>query len=293
LLAGNSLYTSPEFIHDVHERNEYRMRIDTWLKGIIAKRSIYWADCTVAPTHAFADDLEKWSGHPIATIHHGFDCERFLAGGRQLRGELQERLEKAKGSLRLLFVSHYNYYRNFETLFQAIPLLRSWLGNRKVKLFLTCTLDAKSHSGAYDVRPAAALVKKLGIGEQLVELGAIPYDSLNEVYRACDIYVTPAYTETFAHPLVEAMASGLPVVASDLAVHREVCGEAALYFSRFLAAELAAQVMRIVESPQSAAEMKFRGEARSRDFSWSRHLDELVELAEKLTYNRNGRRQDK
>jgi len=34
----------------------------------------------------------------------------------------------------------------------------------------------------------------------------------------------PAYAETFAHPLVEAMASGLPVIASDLAVHREICG---------------------------------------------------------------------
>ena len=64
----------------------------------------------------------------------------------------------------------------------------------------------------------------------VVELGAVPYSLLHQVYRECDIYVTPAYAESFAHPLVEAMASGLPIVASDLAVHREICQDAAIYF---------------------------------------------------------------
>jgi hypothetical protein len=45
--------------------------------------------------------------------------------------------------------------------------------------------------------------------------------------------VTPAYAESFAHPLIESMSSGLPVVASDLPVHREICGDAAIYFPRF------------------------------------------------------------
>ena len=66
-----------------------------------------------------------------------------------------------------------------------------------------------------------------------MELGAVPYSQLHQVYRECSMYVAPAYAELFAHPLVEAMASGLPVVAADSAVHREICQDAALYFPRF------------------------------------------------------------
>jgi hypothetical protein len=40
-----------------------------------------------------------------------------------------------------------------------------------------------------------------------------------------------AYTESFAHPLVEEMANGLPVVAAEIAIHREICQEAAVYFT--------------------------------------------------------------
>ena len=82
----------------------------------------------------------------------------------------------------------------------------------------------------------------------MVELGAVPYSLLHQVYRACNLYVTPAYAESFAHPLVEAMASGLPVVASDLGVHREICEDAAVYFPRFSPEELAAKVCQIASS---------------------------------------------
>ena len=78
-----------------------------------------------------------------------------------------------------------------------------------------------------------------------MELGAVPYSLLHQVYRECDIYVTPAYAESFAHPLVEGMASGSPIVASDLAVHREICQDAAIYFQRFSPAELADQICRV------------------------------------------------
>jgi len=108
------------------------------------------------------------------------------------------------------------------------------------------------------------------------------YQLLHRLYGSCDIYVTPAYTETFAHPLVEAMAAELPVVASDLAVHREVCGGAALYFDRFSPEELATQVARIVESPDMSRTMTAKGLARSRDFSWQIHVDEILALAESL-----------
>ena len=144
---------------------------------------------------------------------------------------MKSQLERGQDAIRLLFVSHYNYYRNFETLLRAIPILSSRLQGKKVKLFLTCQLKSDENPGSYRAESAASLAKEMR--DEVVELGTIPYRSLHHVYRACHIYVTPAYAESFAHPLVEAMSSGLPVVASDLPVHREICRDAGIYFPRF------------------------------------------------------------
>jgi glycosyltransferase involved in cell wall biosynthesis len=286
LLSGNSLYTSEDFYRDLCSRGDYRMLLDTRIKGIFAKRSIYWADRTVAPTTAFADELQTWTGGRILSIHHGFNYQTFSKDDAALTADTQQKLDSAKDALRLLFVSHYNYYRNFETLLRAIPVIKNHLEKRRVVLFLTCNLRSETNPGSFLAEPAAALVQRLGIAEQVVELGAIPYHLVHHVYRACDIYVTPAYTETFAHPLAEAMASGLPVAASDLPVHREVCGEAALYFPRFSPQELAEQVLRLEGSPDLRRTLVERGRTRSREFSWEEHVDQILTLANSLVQNR-------
>jgi glycosyltransferase involved in cell wall biosynthesis len=282
LLSGNSLYTSSDFYRDLRRRGDYRIWMDTRIRGVIAKRSIYWADCTVAPSQNFADELRNWTGCNVISIHHGFDQDAFFRDSVSLPEEVAQKLRVAEDTVRLLFVSHYNYYRNFETLLKAMPLLRESLGSRRLRLFLTCKLSSAENPGAYRAEGASALVRRLGISDQVVELGAISYHHLHHIYHACDIYVTPAYAETFAHPLVEAMASGLPVVASDLAVHREICGEGAVYFRRFSPEELSAQVLRVASSPNLAQEMSSRGRLRSRDFSWSHHVDQIISLAADL-----------
>ena len=179
-------------------------------------------------------------------------------------------------------MSHYNYYRNFETLIRALPLLRDRLAVRPVKLLLTCKLAAGENPGAYHPEGAAGLVEKLGVSDMVVELGAIPYRQLHQLYRRADLYVTPAYTETFAHPLVEAMASGLPVVASDLAVHREICGGAAVYFPRFSSEELAQCVVQLAGSADTSKRMSDRGRERSQQFSWKTHVEKILQLAREL-----------
>jgi glycosyltransferase involved in cell wall biosynthesis len=181
--------------------------------------------------------------------------------------------------LRLLFVSHYNYYRNFETLFRTLPLIKSQLPNRTLKLLLTCRLRTEENPGRYGADAAARLVRELGVETDIVELGTVPYDQLHHVYKRCDVYVTAAYAESFAHPLVEAMASGCPVIASDLAVHQEVCGDAARYFPRFSAQEFADRIAEFSADQKIASQMKSKGLQRARDFSWARHVSELVALS--------------
>jgi glycosyltransferase involved in cell wall biosynthesis len=282
LLSRNALYTSSDFSRDLRARREYNLLLDTRIKGALARWSIHWADCTVAPSQTFARELNHWAAREIASIHHGFDRDAFFSDGSPLPVDIQHKLNAAEDSLRLLFVSHYNYYRNFETLLRAIPLLQTRMGKRKVRLFLTCKLRSGGNPGSYRAESAAALVRCLNITDQVVELGSIPYPLLHHVYRACDIYVTPAYAESFAHPLVEAMASGLPIVASDLAVHREICGLGAVYFPRFSPELLADCVLQICQSSQLRHRLADSGLKRSADFSWAGHVEQVIGLAMEL-----------
>ena len=282
LLSRNALYTSSDFMNDLRRRGDYRLWLDTQLKCAFAKASIRRADVTVAPSAAFAEELRQWSGRDVLTIQHGFDATA-LAGKEQLPSEIQDKLREAASCFRLLFVSHYNYYRNFETLLRAIPLLRNRLPSIKILVLLTCKLRTSSNPGSYQADSAAKLIQDLDISENIVELGSIPYRLLHNVYRASDVYVTPAYAESFAHPLIEAMSTGLPIVASDISVHREICGEAALYFSRFSAEELADRVVYIVNHEDLAMRLSSTGRQRSQCFSWRNHVEQIVELARQVS----------
>jgi glycosyltransferase involved in cell wall biosynthesis len=288
LLSRNSLYTSSDFLRDVRARGDYMILTDTLIKGWLARRSISRAAITVAPSEAFAVELSRWSGRKVLSVHHGFDTDAFTSDTTPLPSSVTNQLEQGKDALRLLFVSHYNYYRNFETLFRAMPMLSERL-NQKVKLFLTCHLKSEKNPGPYRTGSAALLASNLRGNDDIVELGTIPYQSLHHLYRACHIYVTPAYAESFAHPLIESMSNGLPIVASDLPVHREICGDAAIYFSRFSPEALAEQVLRVHGSQDFAETLASNGLRRARDFSWHRHVEQLVILARQLVQSEGGR----
>ena len=280
LLSRNSLYTSRDFLRDVRARGDYGIWADTVVKGWLARRSIRCADITIAPSEAFAQELSQWSGRKVVSVHHGFDLDTFTSDAAPLPSAAQTQLQQGKDALRLLFVSHYNYYRNFETLFRAMPILTSRLKGKQVKLFLSCRLNSGDNPGTYRAESAALLANDLR--GDIVELGTIPYRSLHRLYRACHIYVTPAYAESFAHPLIESMSSGLPVVASDLPVHREICGDAGIYFSRFSPDALAERVLQVQESPELAEKLSSNGLRRACGFSWSKHVERLVVLAQEL-----------
>jgi glycosyltransferase involved in cell wall biosynthesis len=86
---------------------------------------------------------------------------------------------------------------------------------------------------------------------------------------------------------VEAMASGLPIVASDTPVHHEICAGSAVFFDRFSPTGLAEQVLRVATSEGLTQELKSCAEKRSADFSWRTHMDKIVEIAQALSAKKN------
>jgi glycosyltransferase involved in cell wall biosynthesis len=278
LLSRNALYVSEDFSRDLFARRHFSLLLETKARARLAKHSIRKADCTVAPSESFAETLRRWTGCPVRSLHHGFDRSLFF-GDTAVPAGMAAAMERPPNTLRMLFVSHYNYYRNFETLLRAVPLV--WeRTTTNVQLVLTCKLAGTP--GGYRAGRAAELVRALGIQPYVLELGTVSYRQLHHLYRSCDIYVSPAYAETFAHPLVEAMACGLPVVASDLPVHREICRDAAIYFSRFSPAELADCIVQLAGSLELSESLARQGLIRSRDFSWQRHIDEILALAREV-----------
>lgn len=288
LLSRNSLYTSADFRKDLRDRGDYKLLLETQFRAILARQSIRRAELTIAPSEAFARELKAWSGKEVIALHHGFDREQFFRDARPLSRTAQEKLRATSGTVNLLFVSHYNYYRNFETLLRAVAILKQRLPSRKFRLVLTCELSDEANPGTYKTQKARALLRELRIEDDVVELGSVNYSQLHHVYRACDVYVTPAYTETFAHPVVEAMATGLPVVASDLPVHREITGGAALFFPKFSPDDLAGKVADLLNSPSRLGELREQGLQQSAKFSWKKHVERLLEMAGSLKRTSKG-----
>ena len=226
-------------------------------------------------------ELSQWSGRKVLSVHHGFDADAFTGdadavaiGGSRLTGARPGRSAPAFCEpLQLL-----SEFRN--PISSDAHLARPSEGQQKVKLFLTCRLESAGESGDLRADSAAALANEAA-WKAMTSSSSERYliGSLHHLYRACHIYVTPAYAESFAHPLIEAMSSGLPVVASDLPVHREICEDAGIYFPRFSPAALAERILQIQESPELAATLSRKGVRRAQAFSWSDHVDRLLSLA--------------
>jgi glycosyltransferase involved in cell wall biosynthesis len=114
--------------------------------------------------------------------------------------------------------------------------------------------------------------------------GYVSYASIPSLYAECDLFVFPSLVESFGHPLVEAMASKLPILASDIPVCREICGEAALYFNPFDAQDLADKMLRL-RHDSSATAVGRSGRKRAVHFDWNDHVRRLIELIEEVGAN--------
>jgi glycosyltransferase involved in cell wall biosynthesis len=283
LFSRNELYFSAHFEADLKRRRAQKMLRGHQLKSYLARLSLQSADWHAVPSAAMAEHLQA-AGVPAARLRvlpFGFDAEIFKGQSAPLDESFASRLADKGETVRLLYVSHYNYFRNFETLLRALPLIQEQLG-RRVELVLTADIQRGGNHGGYDSTFAATLIEHLGIADNLIMLGAVPYEQLHAVYQACDLFVCPSYAESFGHPLLEAMALRVPVVAANLPIHREICQTGALYFDVFDERQLAAQAVNVLTHKDVQRDLVCAGEARVQAFSWDAHVRGLVKLIETM-----------
>jgi glycosyltransferase involved in cell wall biosynthesis len=100
-------------------------------------------------------------------------------------------------------------------------------------------------------------------------LGSVGDDVLPALYSAAAGFVYPSIYEGFGLPPLEAMACGCPVAVSNIPAHREVCGEAAMYFDPFSPEDVSSKLQWLLR-PDSAdrASVRERGLDRAARYTW-------------------------
>jgi glycosyltransferase involved in cell wall biosynthesis len=107
-----------------------------------------------------------------------------------------------------------------------------------------------------------------GSHELVRHLGHVPFEQLPALYRRATALVFPSLFEGFGMPLIEAMACGCPVAASDRGVVAETCGDAALLFDPEDEEAIADAIRRIVEDDALRARLRLDGPIRAAGFRW-------------------------
>lgn len=104
----------------------------------------------------------------------------------------------------------------------------------------------------------------------------VKYACLPALYQRAALFAFPSYLETFGHPLVEAMASGVPIIAGDIENSREIAGSAALYFDPDSNEALAQSLGTALERKETRVQLLQQGKERIKEFSWSRCARETL-----------------
>jgi glycosyltransferase involved in cell wall biosynthesis len=207
-----------------------------------------------------SDDSARWIGDSIGlpeakrvVIHHGIDVERFAAPPGP----------PPHPRPYLLSVSSIYRYKNFVRLIEAWRELAGRLPQLPDLVIVGDDLDP-----LYTEQMRAARAAAGGLAERIQLVGEVPYAEVPRWTAHARLCIFPSYLETFGHPLLEAMAAGVPLVAADIPVSREIAGDAARYADPHDTGALARAMEEVLGDDALRAELVSRGRERVRRFSW-------------------------
>lgn len=218
----------------------------------------------IAPSQATKNDLlEEYQLPPekIVVIHHGYNREIFRAD----RPIEKPPLERPY----ILFVGRIEEKKNIRLLIEAFNLLAK--EKKTAKLVL-------SGSRGYGFERITATIQSLAenIRRRIILPGYLPqYDMVRYLGHA-SVFAFPSLYEGFGLPVLEAMAVGTPVTASNTSALPEIAGEAAILLPPTNPLSWAAAFSRILNTPKLALELKARGLKRVEQFSWERTAAETL-----------------
>ena len=183
----------------------------------------------------------------------------------------------------LLHVGDLHARRNLAVVVDALIAARRHLGELPASLVV-----AGVDRGASD--DLCAAMDEAGAADAIVRLGAVNEDRLHALYRSATALVYPSRYEGFGLPLLEAMASGTPVLASREASIPEVVGDAALLLDADDTSGWMDAIIRVVNDEALRARMAAAGTARAATFTWTRTARTTMNVYRRLAAARAGMR---
>ena len=233
----------------------------------LCRMSARKAAAVIAVSRQTADDVVRCFGvpaHKVIVAHNGVDARFSPASAERVeafrrRKHLPERF--------FLFLGTLEPRKNLTTLLVAFARWRRAAGSEHTDFKLVI---AGGKGWYYDT--IFTQVGELGLRDSVIFPGYVPDEELPDWYRAATAFVFPSVFEGFGLPVLEALASGTPVLCSELSALREIAGggtqpAAILVPPEDIDAWVAGMAL-LAGQPALREELRRRGLARAGGFSW-------------------------
>lgn len=224
-------------------------------------RALHRAEAITTVSEASKQQLLQWNPKLAGRVHAALlgvaeEYQPVSNAAAQLVG-----LGLPAGRRIVLTVGQYVPYKNHEG---ALRIFAEACGNREDT---SLVFVQRLSRNAEELRHLAA---QLGIAERVHFLEAVDDAQLVALYAAADCLLHPSFCEGFGLPLLEAMACGCPVVASDHSAMPEVLGGAGLLGPVYDTRAMARLLRRLLDEPELAETLRKSGLSRAASFSWKR-----------------------
>jgi glycosyltransferase involved in cell wall biosynthesis len=257
-------------------------KIDTSIRRKLLHMTMKASEVIITPSKAMRDMIRDFYSDikesKFKVIHHAFDKERFL-NSNPLPSDVEKRLINIEpDTIKILYVSHLIPYKGYDVIIKAAKRLREW----KTRFKFIVTMDRVDWPEGYDLY--LSMIEKFGLSKNLLILNRVPEDAVANLYKQCDIFMFPSLCESFGFPMVEAMGSGLPIVAAGTPVNKEICGKGALYYDPLDAEEAAQKVRLLIEDKAVAEKLKQNAitQLANAHINWDVYVKEYLHLFDEV-----------
>ena len=173
----------------------------------------------------------------------------------------------------ILYVGGISPHKNLEALLRAAKRVRQpW--------HLVLVGDYSNDSFFSSYKEVLELSHTLDIVERVTFTGYVPDTDLVILYNLATMLVLPSLGEGFGLPVVEAMACGLPVAASNRGSLPEIVGEAGLLFDACREEEIAGAIARLLGDESLRQEIRNKAQERAKLFSWRNGARKMMSILE-------------
>ncbi|PZO05380.1 MAG: hypothetical protein DCF28_03820 [Alphaproteobacteria bacterium] len=230
-------------------------------------------DRIIAISNSTKNDLINHVGvseEKITTIYLGadraYDSPRIVS-----RIDFLPQYNIDHGCRYILSVGTIEPRKNIIGILEAFKALLSEPNYRDVRLVLSGPMGWKNDS-------LSKYMDEYPYQENIIFTGYVNLHDMPSLYRHAEAFVYLSFYEGFGLPILEAMKSSCPVVCSNTSSMPEVLGECGETVSPHSPDEAAAALARILDDPAYADSLRFSGLVRSRQFTWAKHVERLVEI---------------